>query len=746
MRKPILGFFALYADPKLGGAEQSMMSYFSRLKEFYDIHVYCFMRDDNKFHSKEEIIKDGIRVTRSPLPIDVTVREFITKIKPDIIITQLLGSVSVVNEAYLHDVPVVYFAHGVFEDICMGAVRPDCPHFDVITCPHSHHCKYAADLYNHYEKYKKCELIICNSEFMKDCFMKFFPDLAEKIRIIPPDFNYDLFQYSRKTKKERIHLLAVNSSPLKGRDLIYEIAYRNQDFHLTYVDVRGPDYNFLARTPNITLLNKVSREQMADLYREADVTLIPTVLEETFSGVACESILSGTPVISTMKGNLPNLVKERKSGYTIGELDYREWVDKIKLAASEGVNESYSDSIRSKLDIGNNTNLIHGHLTSVIQEHQNKSPFAMQDQFRSFGEHKVMFFARFMYPPLGGGEYFIHNVLSHLTKRGFECEAACYCDPDPRIKMQDNVVDWRGIKVHQLSRISYDLIVKFFKKHKPDVVITQSYDAPDIVTAAKSLGIKTVLGTHFWRNICEVQDDHVNMLTRPLSTVTIRKDLHKVFDNADELYVNSQYMQKAVKRYVGKNIDRIITPILDKDRVISEESDRKYVTIINPDIGKGGRLFVEIAKSMPDTEFMCVGFGNEILPDNISINSEIRSISNIVAQDKTDNMSEIYGQAKILLIPSLVDETFSMVALEAMANGVPVIASNYGNLPFLLSSNGIVIDPYDPFIWKENIENLINDREYYARYSKMMLDRSREFDPEVQLNKFYEMVVKCIGA
>ena len=745
MKKPVIVSAQLYFSPPLGGAEISQMNYFSRLKEFYDIHVYCFMRDDRKFHSKEEFIKDGIHITRSPFPINVTIREAIKKEKPDLIITQLLGSESVVNEAYINDVPCIYFAHGVFEDICFGGLRRDCPHYDVITCPHSPDCRYAEDLYRHYEKYKKCKMIICNSEFMMNCFHKFFPELADKIRVISPDFNYDLFQYNKKEKTDKINVLAVNSSPLKGRDLIFDIAFKNQDIHVTYVDVRAPDYNFLSRSPNITIMDKVSREQMADLYQKADVTLITTDLEETFSGVACESILSGTPVVCTRKGNLPNLVKENKSGYIIDTLEYNEWVEKLRKAASEGVNESFSNGIRLRLNIEKNTSLINKYFNLVIKEHEYDSPFVAKEHFRSFGDKKIMFFAKFYFPPLGGGEYFIHNVLTHLIKKGFKCEGACYCNPDPRIRMMNNVVDWRGIKVHQLGSISYELIVKFFKEHKPDLVITQSFDAPAIVAAAKSLGIKTILGTHFWRNICEVQDDFVNMLTRPMNTVKIRKDLHRVFEEADELYVNSHFMQKAVKRYVGREIDCIINPILDKERVICENRDGKYVTIINPDVGKGGRLFLAIAKMMPDVEFMCVGFGNDLLPENTSINQEIRNRKNIIVKENTDKMSDVYAQIKILLVPSLVDETFSMVALEGMANGIPVLTTNYGNLPFLVGQNGIILDPFDPFLWKEKIESLMEDSKFYERYSKMMLDRSKAFEPKVQLSKFYQMVTKCIG-
>jgi glycosyltransferase involved in cell wall biosynthesis len=745
--KPVIGAFMLYYMPEpLGGAERSTHNYFKRLSKYYDIHVTCFMHGDRKFFQKDDLVVDGIHIIRTPQPIDMAVRSFIVNYKPDMIVTQLLGSDIVVNESYKYDVPCVFFAHGVFEDICLGGIRRDCPYTDVMTCDiKGPNCTYSLNIDRNLEKYKKCESIICNSKFMIDCFKRFYPEVSEKIKLSCPDFDYDLFQYSDKRPSDKIRILAVNSSVLKGRDLIFDIAYRNQDLEVIYVDVRQPDHNFLVRSPNIRILGKVSREEMSELYKEANVTIIPTVLQETFSGVACESILSGTPVLCTPKGNLTDLVKD-KGGKLIDSLNYEDWIDYIRIFSKSVINEKYSNFVREKLNCEKNSEDMKELFDSILKEKQLNNFIIDKENFIKVGDKKIMFLARFFYPPLGGGEYFIHNVLSYLIKMGYNCEAACYCHPDPRIKMKECVTDWRGIKTHQFSSISYEKIYNFLKKEKPDLVITQSYDAPDIVSAAKSLGIKTILGTHFWRNICEVEDNFVNMLTRPLNTVKIRKDLHRVFREADELYVNSEYMKRAVKRYVGVDIERIITPIIDRDRVISKEKDRKYITLINPDVGKGGSLFVQLSKNMTTNQFMCVGLGNDFLPENRIINENIKKQPNIIKVQNTDKMSEIYKVTKVLLIPSIVDETFSMVALEAMANGIPVLASNFGNLPYLLGEDcELILDPFDLFCWEEKIKELYSNDSYYSKCSEGMIRKAKMFDPDRQLELFFGMVQKCIG-
>src|SRR5690606_23489774 len=50
----------------------------------------------------------------------------------------------------------------------------------------------------------------------------------------------------------------------------------------------------------------------------------------------------------------------------------------------------------------------------------------------------------------------------------------------------------------------------------------------------------------------------------------------------------------------------------------------------------------------------------------------------------------IYRLTRALLVPSLVRESFGRVAAEALANGIPVLASDRGALPETLGDAGFV--------------------------------------------------------
>ena len=48
--------------------------------------------------------------------------------------------------------------------------------------------------------------------------------------------------------------------------------------------------------------------------------------------------------------------------------------------------------------------------------------------------------------------------------------------------------------------------------------------------------------------------------------------------------------------------------------------------------------------------------------------------------------------ASIIIIPSIWEEPFGLVAAEAMSNGACIIASKVGGIPEIIKNNGILIE------------------------------------------------------
>jgi glycosyltransferase involved in cell wall biosynthesis len=104
----------------------------------------------------------------------------------------------------------------------------------------------------------------------------------------------------------------------------------------------------------------------------------------------------------------------------------------------------------------------------------------------------------------------------------------------------------------------------------------------------------------------------------------------------------------------------------------------------------------------------------------------------------------VYSATKILLMPSLWEEAFGLVAAEAMLNGIPVLGSNRGALPDTLGKGGFVFDipeRYTPETrlvpsaeevepWVETIIRLWDDAAFYEQASQAARQEAQRWHPD----------------
>ena len=94
-----------------------------------------------------------------------------------------------------------------------------------------------------------------------------------------------------------------------------------------------------------------------------------------------------------------------------------------------------------------------------------------------------------------------------------------------------------------------------------------------------------------------------------------------------------------------------------------------------------------------------------------------------------DTLPYYYSAAEVLVMPSFY-ESFGMVALEAMACGAPVIASQVGGLAFLVKDGetGFHVPEGDPSALCEKLTLLLGDHELRRRMSAEAAQYAHEYD------------------
>ena len=92
----------------------------------------------------------------------------------------------------------------------------------------------------------------------------------------------------------------------------------------------------------------------------------------------------------------------------------------------------------------------------------------------------------------------------------------------------------------------------------------------------------------------------------------------------------------------------------------------------------------------------------------------------------SDRRESVFRGARLFVLPSF-EEGFGLPALEAMAAGIPVVASNRGALPEVVGDAGLLIDPGATGAFTEAIERIITDATLRQTLSHRGVERAAQF-------------------
>lgn len=67
----------------------------------------------------------------------------------------------------------------------------------------------------------------------------------------------------------------------------------------------------------ITFAGSLPQHEMQNYYANADVVVVPSVVQEGFGRVAMEALVAGTPVVASTHGGLPEIVEDGVTGYVV---------------------------------------------------------------------------------------------------------------------------------------------------------------------------------------------------------------------------------------------------------------------------------------------------------------------------------------------------------------------------------------------------------------------------------------------
>jgi len=164
---------------------------------------------------------------------------------------------------------------------------------------------------------------------------------------------------------------------------------------------------------------------------------------------------------------------------------------------------------------------------------------------------------------------------------------------------------------------------------------------------------------------------------------------------------------------------------IGSEGLVNEKTEDYCVVIGTLDLRKGHDFLLDAFKYVveikPNMILLIVGKGNA--------HDEKRIVTRITHLDLAENVFllgyiekvwELIRNSSVLLVPSQSYESFGLTIIEAMAMGVPVVATDVGGVPEVLGLNigGIICPKNDPKVFGLSIVQFLENREYAEKVGR----------------------------
>ena len=209
-------------------------------------------------------------------------------------------------------------------------------------------------------------------------------------------------------------------------------------------------------------------------------------------------------------------------------------------------------------------------------------------------------------------------------------------------------------------------------------------------------------------------------------------DRQNILEKCAAVFCVSEYIKRQFMRGISNEKQKVHVLYNGVNRKISNFPEKKKEILF---VGrlvseKGVDLYVEVAKSIacnyPDWNFGIIGslrlgdqnktnsFGNKVIGKFKAIGSQ----ANYYGFKDYSFVEEKMKTAAIIVIPSIWQEPFGLVAAEAMSNGICIIASKVGGIPEIIRDNGVLIENINFQKLEKSLIELMNNDELRNFYQK----------------------------
>ena len=225
----------------------------------------------------------------------------------------------------------------------------------------------------------------------------------------------------------------------------------------------------------------------------------------------------------------------------------------------------------------------------------------------------------------------------------------------------------------------------------------------------------------------------------------LSKSEFEIIENSKNIIVDTQYVEDQIIEYrTQKKIKKI-----PQITIIPQGIDQHYFSIQNNPtdnillcVGgisrRKGQLkilecFYEISKSTANVKLIIAGFISEReYYEELLLEINERGLEDyvtVLTENDQEDIFRQYSRASLFVLYS-AEESQGIVLAEAMATGLPVVATNVGGIPYVIENNinGFLSNYDDQREFTSNIGLLLTDKDLYKRISTFNKNSAQKYD------------------
>jgi len=360
------------------------------------------------------------------------------------------------------------------------------------------------------------------------------------------------------------------------------------------------------------------------------------------------------------------------------------------------------------------------------------------------------------YPPyLGGAEQRIRDLSEKLSKKGHQVEVFTSnigCPKDKQLKSTKN------LKIHYLPAKEF--------AHTPII--------PSLYKELMKIPQESVMHVHVGRAISPEISllisnkkkipyiAHIRTNSEPISLIgkIILKPYKRLFlkrvlkDAKKIITLNKDYKNLFAKTYDLDKKKFVVIPnstdfkIIDKNKILIRKDIREILFVGRLTPEKNIDLIIKSIFLLENREIILNLVGDGEYKDkliNLVNKFNLTNQINFIGILNRKDLYKQYLKSDLVILPSKV-ECFSSVLLEAMATGVPIIASDIPGTRSVIKNryNGLLVEPTPEKI-AQAIDKLIKNPKLRERLAKNGLKEVKKYSWDKiveQTEKVYEEVLK----